>query len=508
MMAVTDDARWLKSEDAFLGRLVDRLVDGCGAAVLIVPEGVRTEDAARSAWKRLIDKSHNLGDSAFIKDWTEIQHRENPASAVAGAFMTQTPVSSSYDLAAFAKGILRASSAAGVQPLFVVFYNVSISAAGDGPSKDIKPWLERWAYYLQAINGAGHGEGSGVSYEVRVLFIMQPEVGLVRTNPDLPKPFCLSDWPAPSEEELWDYARARIADELPGLRHDQMRFLLMKAMDMAGLSKADLDAALDLAIDAKRASSGTDGWLDGLGWTPSHAYVQQAVAKLREFGGRLKELEHVIAMGGKLHKTAPGWVVTQEVRRITAELWVLGLWTRPESYGFSGALTPRALAALRALKEEDGDRFPIRVPIPLPQQDRAALELLDRCLAIERLLKERLVATARASSDLRDRLWRILCRVAYDEDFDDRRFARIVRGVLAKQWDVDSDLDIVHEATLKNFLNIYAEALGVDLPNTLESFTSTRNQLAHGKRATWKMYRDFAELERDFVNLGLTVVKA
>lgn len=507
MMAAYDDAKWLKSEVAFLDGTVDQLVNGRGAGVLIVPDGVGTEDVARSVWKRLIDVPHNLGDSAFIKDWAEVRDPASPASAIAGAFVTQSPVNSAHDLAALARRISRASSASGVNPLFAIFYDVSAPASGSGQARDLGPWLEGWAHYLKAINGSSHGRGPAQTYEVRVLFIMRPVAGLELTNLDPPKPFWLAAWPTPSEEELWGYARERIADEMPGLKRDQTQFLLMKVMDMAGLNKADLDVALDLAIEAKRAGSGSDDWLDGLGWSPSHEYVRQAVAKLRGVGGGLKELEHVIAMGGKLPKTAPGWVMTQEVRRLAAELWVLGLWTRTEPSQFYGAFTPRALAALRALQEEDRSRFPIRIPVPLPQQDRAALELLDRCLTIERLLKERLVAMARMSPELKDRLWGILSTAERDEDFDDRRFAKVVRGVLGKRRDPESDLEVVHEATLKSFLNIYAEALGVDLPATIEALTGIRNQLAHGRRATWKMYRDFAGLERDFVNLGLTEVK-
>lgn len=503
MMAVGETVRWLESEDRFLDWLVgEQLVGGRGAAVLIVPEGVSAEDVAQSVWTRLIDKPHHFGDSSFIKEWARIEDREHPASAISGVFMTERPVSSAYDLVTFARGIPHAPLASGVEPLFAIFYDVSVPANGNGTPQAFRAWLEGWAHYLEAINGAARGGGLGVRCEVRVLFVMRPQVSLARTGDDLPSLFCVFRWPDPSEEELWDYARARIAGDMVNLKTDQRRFLLMKAMDMAGLSKADLKAALDLANDARRASPGDDDWLDDLGWTPLHGRVQEAVAKLRGFGTGLKRIEPVVAMGGRLHEAAPSWLM-RDVKSIADELWILGLWTWRESSKHSGALTPVALAALKALQEEDGGGFPIRIPVPLPQEDRAALDLLDRCLVIERLLKERLIAMARASRDLRERLWGILRRIADDKDFDDRRFVKILRSVLEERWFGESDLDVVREATLRSFLHIYAEALGIDLPDTLESFTGIRNQLAHGKRATWKMYRDFAALERDFVQLGL-----
>ncbi len=421
-------------------------------------------------------------DSAFYYIWDELESRI-PAEIV-GQVLGCAPgskVNSPQDLN-------NINYVSGNKPIIMIFSRV-------GPAAD-RNWSQliyEWANYLHAFKGLNE-QGRGL----RCLFCLDVDIAGMGRGAAVPEPFRFYSWPEPDETTVENFVREHLQDYCEPVSSGIKQYAIYRIMDLGGNRKADLIelmrliGEMDLRVDPRT--------MDVLDWSVDNVLVKQAITSIQSMVS-----EELLYVWKRLFRR--GGFTSQEdeksasVRAILDRLWEQALYTPPWADKTFGSLTPRALAAISWLSKNDERFYEVKGSIPLPWGDRAAREIMDRCLQIERMLKRRAVQLISSSPQLHEQLSDKMDSISRTNSQKTNREI-ILDAVRWQGYDeYADDLTLLEACTLGSFFYLF-DSLGLEQHGDRQEhrrFVEIRNTLAHAHRADWDIYKGFLDIEEKLI---------
>jgi len=246
------------------------------------------------------------------------------------------------------------------------------------PGRDLVRWAEDCLYAVWPRGGGPRAPG-----HLHLLVLLTcPHPGL--GQPPLPEGAELVVSQPATPGDLATVAEGGVRHLWPGARPEEVAFLRGGLLDMAAGRRADLDVAIATLADRLTLADVRGG--APVAWSPGDTAVGAAREALAALG---------FPLGSLAWRPAPGMRESD----LRGALWAVGLWQPPAEDWFAG-LTTRAWAALGAAP----DALAI---------EQVILEVLRRCLRVERLCRQVLLAQQHAP-DTDARLWAALLNRSAD----------------------------------------------------------------------------------------------
>lgn len=366
-------------------------------------------------------------------------------------------------------------------------YGCLVVSPGDdqvgGAPQRLVSWLQQWERHLSQFPHESYPES-----RLRIVFVLnRADMMLAADRPMQRKvPFPVHAFPGAHEDELATLGR-QLLDASPivaRLSESERSYLLLRCLDLAGGSRPDLEAAIQMAVDHARTGPAA-GWLDTLCWSPSQQWVQQAIEAWQPFAfGTMRNTVHDLIDRGGMVTGA----LSKEMDELVYGLWTAGLWVNARGLQRSGWLTPVAMEAIKAVYHAATGTLRIKLEHLHPVVDRVASDLLNHCLIQERLLKRRFLEQV----EIRD---------AWDE------FERCLDHIETSGYSLRLQIryrhpdpgaldltDYVWELSLGQFLHVQAQVLG-DSQSGYKPLLKARNDLAHGRPSTWSMFQAVSQFQ-------------
>lgn len=469
----------LPQEQALVEDCLRELTSGTGSLVIQPMAGIESEVFCDLLVGRLWDQGY--WDSAFNKSWLDIEELSPPgvigqALGLLGGQQIRGP----QELGEYC--------GKGDKPIIIVFSMVA--------PKQGQKWSEYLSIWAKYLHGFKHLNEQGMG--LRCLFCLGTDSpGLGRQN-SVPEPFSFISWPEQDDSAIENFLLLSVQEYCGLLSSDVKQYTVYKIMDLAGNRKPDLFEMMrqvgELSIRKQ------PGEVDMLAWSAENPMVMQAAASIQAMNREklMPFLKQLFSRGGFISTTDE----RVEANRVILDLmWEQGLYSPPWGDKAFGTLTPRALAALRWLGEDDTDFAVIKGIIARPWVDRAASEILDRCLQIERMLKQRAVQLVSNSIPLRNRLSAVMDTPSRNTNH------KVNRQVLMESlsWqDPDEPLDdisLLEACTLGQFFFLF-DNLGLQRHGSQHEhrrFVEIRNTLAHAHRSDWSIYKNFLDIEERLI---------
>lgn len=356
------------------------------------------------------------------------------------------------------------------EPLFML---VRVKRGADS-SVSLVGWLNLWDRYLEHFPSEAHPNS-------RLRVVLVPDwAGAAAELDNLSanlRQLAYLEVPGIFEDELATLGRRLLETRLDfrDLGLVEKKYLWLRCLDLAGGSKTDLEAAIEMA--AQRKETNPAGWIDDLVWRPDDTWVQTLVQAWLPWleAPWWESLNGLVERGGMVIGFTP-----ESLRPYLRALWEAGLWVNERGVQHMGWLTPAAVIALKELCGNVSTPLARKIAHLSQALDRIALDLVNRCLIRERLLKQRLLEDVESGNRMQQ-LEQLLHRPG-PNGFS--LASEIQRRT--NRWDIPV-AEMVWELSLGAFLHLREELTGAPV-GPWRPLLDTRNALAHGRPSTWAMF--------------------
>jgi hypothetical protein len=470
---------WLPQEKALGQDCLKSLIENSDSLVVQPVAGVDIQSFCDQIVRQLWDLGHL--DNAFCISWEEVK-KTSPADVVGQVL--GLPADSRLNGPKDISKITYIKD----KPTIIILFDVRPLL-----DQDWSDLLARWAKYLYGFK-AENEQGRGL----RCLLVLDAGVAGLGRHCIVPEPFTFRSWPELDETTVENFLLEHFIEFCEPVSNEIKQYAIYKLMGLGGNRKLDLLELMRMTGEMPLRSN--PSLIDSLNWQYENVLVKQAMAFFQEIDSNIliPNLKCFFRTGGFISQNDER---SASSRKVLDLLWEQGLYTPPWADKTFGTLTPRALTALDYLSKEVEQFSDLRGLVPIPWADRAAREIMDRCLQIERMIKKRAVQLINNSTQFKDRLKNIMDSTSRINDQKTNR--EVIIDSLRWQSDSESvnDVTLLESCTLSNFFMLF-DSLGLQQYGNRHEhkrFVEIRNTLAHAHRSNWDLYKGFLNIEESLI---------